>query len=110
MNRRESDVLREMLVRLPTTGAMAWRNNTGSLPDPRTGRMISFGLPGSSDVLGVLPGGRFLAVETKHPRTGGQTDQQRAFQAAIEARGGLYILARSWSDVATRLRAEGYSA
>ncbi|HEY1189323.1 MAG TPA: hypothetical protein VGE74_16845 [Gemmata sp.] len=42
----------------------AWRNNTGSCKT-RQGHFIRYGQVGSSDVLGILPGGRFLAFECK---------------------------------------------
>lgn len=59
---------------------------------------MSFGYPGSSDILGILSGGRFLAVECKSA-TGVQSDKQKEFQARIEANGGLYLLVRSVADL-----------
>jgi hypothetical protein len=53
---------------------------------------------GVADIIGALPGGRFLAVECKSAR-GRQTLAQRAFQEAVEKRGGLYVLARSIEDL-----------
>jgi hypothetical protein len=74
-----------------------WRQNTGRLPDPRTGRWVSFGLKGSADILGILKGGRFLAVETKVP--GGRLrPEQLAFCHMLTSFGGLYIVARSVED------------
>lgn len=75
-----------------------WRMNTGALPDPRTGRIIRFGIPGLADILGMLrPSGRFLAIEVKSA-TGRQSTQQQAFQRMVESCGGLYVLARSVDD------------
>lgn len=70
-----------------------WRNNTG-VAISGSGKKIAFGLKGSSDLLGILRGGRFLAVETKSP-TGRLTTEQQAFRSMVESMGGLYILARS---------------
>ena len=74
-----------------------WRNQTGALRDER-GRLVRFGLPGSADILGILKGGRFLAIEVKSP-TGRQSEQQHNFERMVRNMGGLYILARSVSDV-----------
>lgn len=99
------------LSALPET--MVWRNNTGSAwqgvrVEARVGstiqvtsgmvilkdaRPVTFGLPGSGDILGShrgLP----LAVELKAAK-GRQSEQQRLFERAWIAAGGVYVLARS---------------
>jgi hypothetical protein len=78
-----------------------WKNATGvaKIDD----RVIKFGLKGSADILGILaPSGRFLAIECKVGRDT-QSPYQKNFQLMIETMGGLYILARSVSDVKTAL-------
>lgn len=75
----------------------AWRNNTGRLANPRSGRWVAFGLPGSADILGILRGGTFLAVECK-TRTGRTRDAQEAFGRMVASMGGVYVLARSVED------------
>lgn len=86
-----------------------FRNNTGSLPDPRTGRPIQFGLTrGSADLIGwrtvtVTPemvGQRiavFTSIEVKTP-TGRLTPEQRNWQAAVLKAGGIAGIARSVAD------------
>ncbi len=93
-----------------------WRNNTGKIAD-RTGRVVSFGLQGSADIIGIRKvecflrmgsrgiwdavsehAGQFLAVEVKSD-TGRQSKAQRNFQTMVEAFGGLYILARRVEDL-----------
>lgn len=74
-----------------------WRNQTGQLPD-RNGRVVSFGLRGSADILGIGPGGRLVAVECKAPE-GRVRPEQAAFGRMIHERGGIYILARSVEDL-----------
>jgi hypothetical protein len=69
---------------------------------------MSFGLKGSSDILGLLPGGRFLAVECKAP-DGRLSPEQRQFLADIKAQGGLAVVARSYRDIEEALRESGYS-
>ena len=86
-----------------------YRNNCGSLPDPRTGRLVTFGLArGSADLIGwrtitIGPehvGQRiavFTSIEVKTP-TGRLTPQQHNWQAAVLAAGGISGIARSVSD------------
>jgi hypothetical protein len=93
---RESTVLRECLHYLHNQGIFAWRNNTGTVW--MGGQPVSFGYPGSSDIVGILPGGKFLAVECKSA-TGKQSDKQKAFQEKVTAAGGLYLLVRSVEDL-----------
>lgn len=94
---------------------LAWRNNTGTawqgtpvkLPrgamvrvEPgmvilRDARPISFGLPGSADILGVARG-RFFGIEMKAGTK--QSEQQKKFQAAVERAGGVYGVAHNAAD------------
>lgn len=79
-----------------TKWARVWKNVTGT--GRRSGNYISFGLVGSSDVLGILINGRFLAIEGK---TGNAvlSKRQKAFKTMIEKFGGVYIVARPGDDI-----------
>ena len=86
-----------------------FRNNTGSLPDPRTGRPIQFGLArGSADLIGwrtitVTPdmvGSQvavFTSLEVKTP-TGRLTPEQRNWLEAVQRAGGIAAVVRSVQD------------
>ena len=86
-----------------------FRNNCGSLPDPRTGRPVQFGLArGSADLIGwrtvtVTPemvGQRiaiFTSIEVKTP-TGRLTPAQSAWLGAVHGAGGIAGVARSVRD------------
>ena len=99
--------IRLALGTIPST--RLFRNQCGALPDPRTGRLVTFGLAkGSADLIGwrtvvVTPemvGTRlavFTSIEVKTP-TGRLTPQQRNWQAAVLAAGGFSGIARSVSD------------
>lgn len=54
--------------------------------------------PGVSDILGVLPDGKFLAIEVKTP-TGRVSDHQQKFIDKVNASGGVAFVARSLDDV-----------
>lgn len=96
-HKEESALVSACLLALSAAGCLVWRNNTGVLPN-RGGRPVRFGLcVGSSDIIGVTPDGRFLAIECK-TATGQPTNAQRRFIEAVRARGGRAGIARSGSD------------
>lgn len=94
---REAPVLHECLKWLHARGVFVYRNNSGTLW--ANGQPVSFGYPGSADIIGLLPGsGRFLAVECKSPM-GKQSRKQIHFQEQIERSGGVYLLVRSVGEL-----------
>ena len=107
----ESDVVKSCKAYLALIGALAWRNQTAFLriEDPKYGtRVMRQGVRGGADIIGVLPGGRFIAVECKTPpipgprggrRGGKQTEDQRAFELEVTRRGGMYVLAHGVEDL-----------
>lgn len=60
------------------------------------------GVNGVSDIIGLLPGGRFLAIEVKTDR-GKATPRQDKFIRDVNEEGGLAFIARSVDDVIERL-------
>lgn len=96
---KESVLVAEILLQLPQAfpNVRCWRNNTGALKD-ETGRLIRFGLPGSTDISGIIaPSGRRLEIECK-TETGRLRPEQAAFGEMIVRQGGVYILARTVMD------------
>ena len=80
---------------------MFWRQNTGGAALPGKGgtrQFVKFGARGVSDILGVLVGGRALAIEVKRPGKK-PTDHQQKFIDAVNATGGLAFVATSVRDV-----------
>jgi hypothetical protein len=96
--RSEANVQGDCMIALSDAGCVIWRNNCGQLPD-RTGRPIRYGVgnPGGSDLIGIAPDGRFLAVECK-TAIGQPTDAQVRFIDAVRAKGGRAGIARSADD------------
>ena len=103
---------------------LLWPNSVGVAVTPDLKRIVRYGTPGSADILGVwrrryiVPMQRFvqgmsqplgheisitigqaIAIEVKVGRDV-QSKKQKVWQAAFEAMGGTYILARSVEDVA----------
>jgi hypothetical protein len=85
---------------------LAWNNPSGAVhiaPD----RWVRFGKKGSSDLLGCLPGGRFLAIETKAER-GRLSPEQREILEQVRGLGGVALVVKSWRELDTALRNSGY--
>lgn len=94
----ESALVRQILEALAfAPDLLAWRNNTGALPNPR-GQIIHFGRPGSPDIEGILaPKGRHFALEVKRlgelPR-----GNQRAALSQIRQYGGFACVVHCVSE------------
>lgn len=57
---------------------------------------------GVADIIGILDGGTFLAIEVKS-EVGRLSDHQKQFLRTIQENGGVAIVARSIDDVAEKL-------
>ena len=88
----EGDVLKQIKDYLARRGIFFFRCNTG-----RRGG-VSFGIKGAPDIVGILPNGRFLAIEVKSP-AGKASEAQMSFLSEILQNGGLAFVARSVDDV-----------
>ena len=110
MAEKESDIIKVILEYLAYNNIFSWRNNTGAFPiETGAGKRRYFraGIPGMSDILGVLPDGRILAIEVKTVK-GRVSPLQNAFITVINRYGGLAFVARSIEDVEAEFRAWGY--
>ncbi len=100
-------------------GVRLWRNNSGKLPDPHTGRWVQFGVasPGGSDLIGyrsitITPDmvgstvAVFTAIEVK-TATGRATPAQRHFIDHIRRAGGISAIVRSTQE-ALRIATEPF--
>jgi hypothetical protein len=97
---KEVDIQGQIMDVLDRLHIFHWRNNTGGFFSGK--RFVKFGLVGSGDILGILPGGRFFSIETKKPK--GKTDQKReekqiAWMESVNKSGGLAIKVQSVEDV-----------
>lgn len=94
---KEQNVQAACLMALSQAGCLVWRQDTGAYR-ARSGALVRYGLcVGSSDIIGLSPDGRFLAVEVKTD-TGRATEAQLRFIAAVQAAGGRAGIARSAAD------------
>lgn len=92
-------IQREILNWLESTEILHWRQNAGVAQiGPRR---VNLGPDGISDIVVVVPPtGRFLALEVKSAN-GRQESDQKAFQAKLEASGGIYRLVRTLDQAMT---------
>jgi hypothetical protein len=84
----------------------AWNNPTGAVRI--ADRWVHFGKRGSADIIWLLPGGRFLAVEVKAP-DGRLSPEQKQFIADIRDEGGFAVCVKSIKELDEALRGAGYA-
>jgi hypothetical protein len=104
----ESRVLSSCLKYLEVRGIYHWRNSCGAV-QVRPGQFMRFGKVGSSDILGLLPGGRLLCVECK-AADGRLSPEQKKFLSDVKGFGALAVVVRGWKELDKVLRSEGYCA
>lgn len=97
----EKEVVRACLQYLEARRIFAWRNNTGALATGN--RFVRFGLQGSADIIGILPEGRFLAVECKAAK-GKLSPAQEAFLARVRQEGGVAIVVHNLDELIEGLK------
>lgn len=101
----EAKVLSSCLTFLRLHRIYAWRNNTGACKAGQ--RLVFFGRKGSSDIIGIAPDGRFLAIECKRPQGGTVSNEQSKFLSEIAQRGGVAIVVHSTEELAIKLAERG---
>lgn len=79
---------------LKSRGIEAWRNNNVGVYNRARDSYVFKGRRGVSDILGVLPDGRFLAIECKTEK-GKLTLDQYTFLTMVNDNKGLAFCARS---------------
>jgi hypothetical protein len=96
----EAEVQKSCLAILAARGVLAWRSNSRVFRVPGVGgreRLMRAGLgKASADLIGILPDGRFVAVECK--REGEKpTAEQVAWLTRVNLQGGLaFWVDHSW--------------
>lgn len=101
----ESVVLGSCLSLLSILGIYAWRNNSGALLDCRR-RIVRFGLKGSSDIIGICPDGRFLAIECKRENGRVRPEQKKFIKKIIENK-GVAAIVHNTDELMEVLKKEG---
>lgn len=109
---KETKIQRLIMLALSEAGCTVWRNETagawvgkvihkaGDQVTLSDARMMPFGLcVGSSDIIGIAPDGKFLAIEVKtNSKSSKASKEQLLFNAAVIKAGGYAGIARSPED------------
>ena len=93
----------DLLKKIPC--AYGIRTNSGK-GAKINGRYIELAERGTSDEVWCI-NGKFVAIEFKRMKGGRQSEAQKAFQAKIEACGGIYLLCNTAAPLREYLRMEG---
>jgi hypothetical protein len=104
----ESEVLKQVLQYLYIRGVFCWRQNQGAMITEGAGskrRVVRFAsVKGISDIVGMTPEGRFVAIEVKRP--GRQLEQhQEEFLQRVRDHGGVAGCVHSVEECAALLDA-----
>lgn len=100
----EKELEKQIIEALNLKGIFCWKNQSTGIYDPtrKVFRKNKSQLNGVSDILGILPNGRFLAIEVKRPALKPRkkeslekmaTPEQLKFIDNINRRGGLAFVA-----------------
>lgn len=113
---KETNLMHQIMLALSDAGCLVWRNGTGQAWHGKVihkagqqvtlsdARMQPYGIcVGSSDLIGITPDGRFLAVEVK-TATGRVSKEQQTFIDAVRRSGGIAGIARSIEDALELVR------
>lgn len=106
----ESKIQKQIIEYLQGCGYFVWQHKRIGTFDARLGKFrkkAKFEINGVSDILGVLPGGKFLAIEVK-AKKGSVSDSQKKFIKKVNDEGGMAFVARSVEDVIGEFDKEGY--
>ncbi len=103
---RESEIQKSILDNLRWRGFLAFRCQPAPIPVRKGRTIIGFrradafnvGMP---DIVCVIQG-KFVGIEVKS-KLGRQRTEQLEWQLRIEKAGGIYILAKSWDEVASAI-------
>jgi hypothetical protein len=93
----ETDIMRQILLECSHGEVRLWRFNVGNF-ELRDGRRIQVGIAGMSDLMGIGPGGIFLAIEVKTPANKVRPKEQVMFIEAVRRMGGRAGFATSVAE------------
>lgn len=103
MNKLEKDCQKEILEYLKKQGVFCYKHHSGAF---KVGAgNVKSGMKGISDIIGVLPNGKFLAIEVKN--IGGKiSTEQHLFLNNINRNKGVGFIAHNVDEVIKRLKLE----
>lgn len=97
---KETDIQRQILDYLSQVGIFTRRNNSGAVK--RGSTWVRYGHPGSPDIEGILPDGKYLGIETKTD-IGKLSTVQESFHMMVGSMNGVIFVARNLQNVIDKL-------
>lgn|SRR3990167_5835796 len=95
---KESEIQKMILDYMRLRGIFCWKNNSVGIFKQSTGRYIKVGIRGISDIIGITPQGRLIAVEVKRPGNH-PTHEQKSFLEQIKAKNGIGLCVHSLEEL-----------
>ena len=93
----ETQIQKDIIEYLHARNIRAWRTNSG-----KARYNIKLAPNGTPDIIGYLPGGKFLGIEVKKPGCK-PSEEQLKWHADAQEQGCAIIVAHSLDDVVRRL-------
>jgi len=107
-NSNEKKLVQDPIIKLLNLrGFYVFNANAGKI-QTKTGYFFS-GVPaGTSDIIGIAPDGKMVAIECKYDK-GRPTEMQKDFIYNIERKGGVAFCTNSIEDCLAKLNDRGYN-
>jgi len=106
----EGKVKKSIAEYLKNLGVFFWYNSSVGVWDAKRGyrrkNFSPYAINGVSDILGILPCGRFIAIEVKAPGVKRGTPNQDEFIRKINRNGGLAFYANSVAECEKKITNE----
>lgn len=101
---KESQIQKTIMDYLRLNGCLVFKHRNVGIYKKSTGSYIplSFGEKGISDIIGLTPNGRFLAIEVKMPKKK-PSNEQLEFIDKVNEKGGLAFWTDSLDNVIEKL-------
>lgn len=98
MKQKEAKLKTDIIEYLKFLGIFCWNNRNVGVYNPKYGKYIPSTVKGVSDIIGILPNGKFLAIEIK-VKPNKLTEHQKWFLEQIKKNNGVAIVAYNLTDV-----------
>lgn len=98
---KESELQNKILHQLSAKSIFLFKINTTGLYDSSRGvmrKLSGFSIKGVSDIIGILPGGQFIAIEVKSLE-GRLSEHQKIFLNKVEEMGGKAFVINDESQI-----------
>ena len=108
---KEKEIENNILMFLGHLGLFCWKNQSVGVYNVQRGVFMRsrniYHIKGVSDILGLMPDGRMLAIEVKS-KTGRISPEQMKFITLVNKNGGVAFVSRSiqqtWDQLKTHLK------